>query len=71
MSEELKPCPFCGGDAVLEDHRLQWVVACCECESTVVGDIAPEPEHDMGDDYWSFYEGSAVMKWNLRAILNG
>ena len=30
MSEELKPCPFCGGDAKIVEDDLVWV-ECTEC----------------------------------------
>lgn len=29
MSEELKPCPFCGGEAVI--FKYYWQVRCEEC----------------------------------------
>ena len=34
MSEALKPCPFCGGEAEIERHggrRFSTIVACIEC----------------------------------------
>ena len=40
MSEELKPCPFCGGEAVLIrkgspfSRALEFYVSCTSCEYT-------------------------------------
>lgn len=34
MSEQLKPCPFCGGSAVeirTDDNRISWYVFCTDC----------------------------------------
>lgn len=34
MSEELKPCPFCGGKAIIERHgttRQSMIYACTNC----------------------------------------
>ncbi|UVO19548.1 Lar family restriction alleviation protein [Stutzerimonas stutzeri] len=66
MSEELKPCPFCGSAAKLEDHRTIWAVR-CECGCCVLGARAPEPESEMPADYWARFEKSAVDAWNRRA----
>lgn len=29
---ELLPCPFCGGEASLEEYPHHWAVECTECE---------------------------------------
>jgi hypothetical protein len=34
---ELKPCPFCGGDAIpaVNDHARMWVIRCRKCNAEV------------------------------------
>ena len=33
MPNELKPCPFCGGDVMLSiNYAEQWKVYCTQCE---------------------------------------
>ena len=55
MSEELKPCPFCGGDAELVIRAIGTAVMCftesCECAFTA----------------WHTLEADAVKQWNTRA----
>jgi len=63
----LKPCPFCGSAATLEDHRLLWVARCPGCTACVLGDRAPEPEQEMPSAYWEPFRQSAVDRWNRRA----
>lgn len=64
MSEELKPCPFCGGKAIYydlgsPDEFVDWGVKCIECCITVIcpgeepGCIATKDE--------------AIKAWNRRA----
>jgi hypothetical protein len=65
----LKPCPFCGSGATLEDHRLLWVARCTSCGACVLGDRAPEPEQEMPSAYWEPFRQSAVDRWNQRATL--
>jgi len=62
MSEELKPCPFCGSDNVhtqlfdVKGTRF-WYVACESCE------IALDPLFWDGNKT----EQDAIDKWNRRA----
>ena len=58
---ELKPCPFCGGEAILKHHatrelfrkQLQYsYVQCCTCN------IRTEIVHT---------DAEAIIKWNRRA----
>lgn len=36
MSDKLKPCPFCGGRAMLSGcEDWQWTVICNECDSLI------------------------------------
>ncbi len=58
MSEELKPCPFCGGKAILDSHGRY--VYCTNQHSNC--DIRPHTKfYDTPDE--------AVQAWNKRAIL--
>ncbi len=67
MKHTLEPCPFCGAEPILEDHRTAWIVA-CQCGASMLGERAPEPETEMPDEYWARFEQSAVDKWNRRAL---
>ena len=52
MSDKLKPCPFCGGRAMLSGcEDWQWTVVCNKCDY-LIGDYEPERE--------------AIEAWNLR-----
>lgn len=56
MSEQLKPCPFCGGKAVRDcteyKHGATYSVLCEEC----------------GVEVTRFAEIEAIKAWNRRAI---
>ncbi len=58
MSEELKPCPFCGSEDAYLYREVGdwnfglWTVKCCSCEALV--------------DSVSVNEDDAVEKWNTR-----
>jgi hypothetical protein len=68
LSEELKPCPFCGGDAALlpnDAPRLyrpsrngKYAVYCGNCELLFGYDV------DYGGQFGS--RGEAVTAWNAR-----
>ena len=64
----LVPCPFCGSEATLNDHRLLWVVCCSSCSACVMGDRAPEPEEELPESYWEPFRQSAVDRWNRRPV---
>ena len=50
---ELKPCPFCGGEArVFQTFDLTWEVYCCNCTARIF---------DIPDDK------EAIEEWNRRA----
>ena len=53
---KLKPCPFCGGEAVTENHHNRytdwWEVKCTDCSTA------------MNERYE--YEFEAVEAWNTR-----
>ena len=51
MSDKLKPCPFCGGEARLIGHS-PYSITCCKCRATTV--ICNTPD-------------DAIDAWNRRA----
>lgn len=53
---ELKPCPFCGGKAVLEKMGYPHHVFCPDCSARITG---------RGFD--TAGEEDAIKKWNKRA----
>lgn len=66
MSEELKPCPFCGSENVRFESEKHAVV-CMRCKAR--GCVAPTEE--MALDMWSDRVGDshdeAAAAWNSRA----
>lgn len=54
MHEKLKPCPFCGGRAVMQDWAAvgEYWVACTECEMRTAEHYDPK---------------IAALVWNRRA----
>ena len=52
MTEALKPCPFCGGEAQVEFFAC-WVVECQDCAASTAG-------RDT--------EANAVSDWNTRHV---
>ena len=57
MSVDLKPCPFCGGEAALTNYVIEAAVKCARCPATIT--VAHGPYDDTG------VEG-AVDAWNTR-----
>ena len=59
MAEELKPCPFCGGQGVVDTQErfpdgpdnLAYFVSCIQCAC---------------QGPWMKSEGSAIKFWNMR-----
>ena len=38
MTDKIKPCPFCGGEADAEWHHGYWGVRCNNCNAEVIAD---------------------------------
>lgn len=58
MSEELKPCPFCGADAVVEHGDASyWVSPCCPGSCTVELETS-----------WFDTREEAIAAWNTRPV---
>ncbi len=55
---KIKPCPFCGGEAVAKEHKNRftewWIVSCPNCHVS-----------QTGNSYEFKFE--AVDEWNKRA----
>jgi hypothetical protein len=68
----LLPCPFCGGEAKLDDCRTIWRVCCTNCEGLILGERAPEPEDDEHCNIidWDYYMNTAINAWNKRKVSN-
>lgn len=62
MSEELKPCPFCGGEAELKEYKpnVSGVAICKEC-----GARSPICKND----HTGGWKPKAIAEWNTRAEL--
>ena len=61
MSEELKPCPFCGGQAEVEQygtHRQSHVIACMDCG----GRLETGEVNEFRNRAWNTRTESAVDK---------
>ena len=61
MSEELKPCPFCGGRAWLESNRDWHRVKCDHNGNCIIDEFEPMYSgHEQG-------KGWIIQDWNQRA----
>lgn len=57
MNEQLKPCPFCGGQAlILKDSHISGYYALCDTcgtkTKTFMGDLALEALKDLWNGSW-------------------
>ena len=63
LSEELKPCPFCGGEARLRKHQKleqTWYVQCNKCGMRTPNSVQPPYES------WKTTMNYPVQLWNRR-----
>lgn len=67
MNDELKPCPFCGGEAKAFQHGdVGYVVQCRRCGIWNAGYHAAW-SHITEDEFSGFVdEESAIAAWNCR-----
>ena len=50
MSEELKPCPFCGGKAITDNmEAIAYLVVCMDCDATA----SSEERMDEATENWN------------------
>jgi len=80
--DELKPCPFCGGKAIIKQERAQimetnrdsarfdFSVVCVNCNAKAPGAfgyIAANLSRDGYVNVWHDDRPSAILSWNRRA----
>lgn len=74
FKKELKPCPFCGGEACFKDGepitfgRFVVLVICKKCSASVVGiaTINFRTEHKSCNGY-NLAKEQAIKAWNRRS----
>jgi hypothetical protein len=60
MTDELKPCPFCGSD---EQQRNGHYVECCNCHASGP-DLYPTPDDEKVKDYWNTrHDPEEIPEW--------
>lgn len=57
MGNTLKPCPFCGHEAVAISGIFGWAVVCNYCEAQTA---------DYDDGYYTKGKDRAIASWNER-----
>lgn len=62
MSDTLKPCPFCGNDAILNEYRArkgyEASIQCSQCSASIVS-ITYDTQQEATE--------KVVVEWNCRA----
>lgn len=74
MSEELKPCPFCGGEAKITDHgkgRGGWMISCenfamSDGKCGVLMTPCADPRSKTPDELHESGKRRAITAWNTR-----
>lgn len=63
LIEELKACPFCGGEAKMRKYKSFYIVECSTCEATIGRSI------NLNDDPDTLNTRDEVMEaWNVRDV---
>lgn len=68
MSEQLKPCPFCGGDAILNDPGgssadcYDITIRCLDCDA----EVACMVDQDHNTDGGAEAKAEVIQHWNRR-----
>lgn len=57
---DLKPCPFCGGEARVEEYGDGYIPQCDHKYTCVIADC------EFPADEWYISEGFAIEAWNAR-----
>ena len=65
---KLKPCPFCGGEAILSDvsrgmGKPKYAVVCTKCGAS---SIVKTPSRNRRSRYWEL-DKQEVMRWAVKA----
>lgn len=68
MFEELKPCPFCGGEARINKSSNVWYIECGKCNA-FMGSRNLSWSASKGDLSFD-NEGDCIKAWNRRAAVN-
>jgi hypothetical protein len=72
---DLKPCPFCGGEAEVKDYRVGFAVECTGCKVHVYGTSMAHLDHIGNDEEseaafakvdWNTVKQTAIDAWNRR-----
>ena len=71
MCEELKPCPFCGGEAVIKavnrNYGLTIWCQCLKCDARTEGYCPDTNNEDETIDNIENCKNIALEQWNRRA----
>lgn len=62
MTQELKACPFCGGEAYTTDSDNKWFVSCHDCYACV----GEGYDADAWPDHMFYSKAEAIAAWNTR-----
>lgn len=74
---ELKPCPFCGGEAVLSEHRrderygynTDYLIQCGTCGASA-GGTTKKDKQGWADDPKLIGRQETIERWNTRAAID-
>jgi restriction alleviation protein Lar len=70
MSDQIKPCPFCGnvGLDFTEGSTFRWMLASCsECGATCGEERVQTSGNGYREDWWQEAKIRATKTWNTRA----